>query len=162
MSDRVQNILGDDDWDMAQDAPGFEWRRLRLGRRLGSELLGASVFDVPPGAKMFPYHLHHANEELLVVVSGELAVRAPDGEHPLGPGDAMAFRRGPEGAHQVRNTGPGPARVMVVSTMIEPDLTELPETGKYGLFAGAAPGGQAAGAIQRFVRVEDVDYLEGE
>lgn len=162
MSERVQSFLADDDWDMVQEAPGFSWRRLRLGRRLGSELLGASVFDVPPGEKTFPYHLHHGNEELLLVLAGAVTVRAPDGEHTLGPGDAMAFRRGPDGAHQVRNSGPDNARLVVISTMIEPDVTQFPQTGKFGLFAGAAPGGQAEDAIQRFVRVEDVDYLEGE
>jgi len=46
--------------------------------------------------------------------------------------------------------------------LLGPGDAEYPETGKYGPFAGAAPGGQAAGAVQRFVRVEDVDYLEGE
>jgi uncharacterized cupin superfamily protein len=89
-----ENVLGHE-WDVEQDQPGFRWKRLRLGRRLGGELLGASVYEMPPGERSFPYHFHHGNEELLVVVEGSVAVRTPEGEQKLGKGAAALFNGDP-------------------------------------------------------------------
>lgn len=152
-----------DDWDVEQSQPGFTWKRMRLGRRLGGELLGASVYELPPGERTWPYHLHHANEELLLVLEGTPTLRSSEGERELSPGDAMIFRRGPSGAHQVGNHSDRPARILIVSTMVEPEISEYPESGKLGLFAGAAPGRVADDrALEAFVRDERVDYFEGE
>jgi hypothetical protein len=47
--------------------------------------------------------------------------------------------------------------------MIDPDITEFPDTGKVGLFAGAPPGGSASRTLQAFLRGDaEVDYFEGE
>ena len=41
------------DWDAERDEAPYRWRRARLGRQAGCEALGASVFELPPGAKTF-------------------------------------------------------------------------------------------------------------
>ena len=41
-----------------------------MGRRLGGELLGASVYELEPGERTLPYHFQYGNEELLLVVAG--------------------------------------------------------------------------------------------
>ena len=114
-----------------------------LPGRLGGELLGASVYEIPPGEATWPYHLHYGNEELLLVLEGSPTLRTPDGEHELSPGDSALFPRGQEGAHQVLNRSDRACRVVVVSTMVAPEIGEYPDSGKLGLFAGAAPGGLA-------------------
>jgi len=151
-----------DDWDGEQSQRGFTWKRLRLGQRLGGELLGASVLELPPGERSFPYHLHHANEELLLVLEGAPTLRTPEGERELAPGDAAIFRCGPEGAHQVLNRSDRVARVLVVSTMVAPEIVEYPDSGKIGLFAGDAPGGSGEATLKGFFRTERVDYFDGE
>jgi uncharacterized cupin superfamily protein len=152
-----------DAWDDGNTQPGYEWARMRLGRRLGGARLGASLYELPPGQRLWPYHFHHANEELLIVLAGSVTLRTPTAEQPLGTGDTALFEAGPAGAHAVENTASGPARLLVVSTMIEPDIAEFPDSGKVGLFAGAAPGAPTdAGTLERFVRNEPVDYWEGE
>jgi uncharacterized cupin superfamily protein len=152
-----------DDWDTEQSQPGYSWKRMRLGRRLGGELLGASVYELPPGQAAWPYHLHHANEELLLVLDGTPTLRTPQGERTLAPGDAALFLRGPDGAHQVINRSERSARILVVSTMIAPEIGEYPDSGKIGLFAGAAPGGIATErSLEGFLRPEWVEYWEGE
>jgi uncharacterized cupin superfamily protein len=81
----------------------------------------------------------------------------------LGEGDTALFAIGPEGAHAIRNAASGPARVMVVSTMVEPDIGEFPDSGKFGLFAGVAPGGPDEQAtLEVFVPRDSVEYFEGE
>ncbi len=121
------------------------------------------MFELPPGQHSFPYHLHHANEELLIVLEGSVGVRSKDGERALERGESALFPTGEDGAHQIVNRSEQPARIIVLSTMIEPDITEFPDTGKVGLFAGAPPGGSAPRTLQAFLRGDaEVDYFEGE
>ena len=91
------------DWDAEQDQGPFRWRRARVGRQAGARELGASVFELPPGASTFPLHAHYANEELLVVLAGRPTLRTIDGERELEEGDVVSFPTGRDGAHRVDN-----------------------------------------------------------
>ena len=102
---------------------------LRIGRPAGCAL-GASVWELQPGASQFVYHFHHGSEELLLVLRGSPTVRMHDGDHALEVGDVLSFPLGPEGGHQIRNDGDETARVLLVSTNASPDVAEYPETGK--------------------------------
>ncbi|HYY88457.1 MAG TPA: cupin domain-containing protein [Chloroflexota bacterium] len=113
-----------------------EWETERAGCRVamvaaaaGARRLGASVVEVPPGGLSSPYHIHHANEELLVVLSGTPELRTPDGHRRLTPGEVVSFARGPDGAHRLRNTSTEPCRLLFVSEMNFPDVAEYPDTG---------------------------------
>jgi len=88
----VVNLFGDE-WDGRRDRPGWHWSRLDVGDRAGAELLGASLYELEPGEKSFPYHWHHGQEEMLVLVDGEPTLRTPEGERQLSRGDVVAFRR---------------------------------------------------------------------
>jgi uncharacterized cupin superfamily protein len=123
--------LHDPDWDQERDAPPFRWRRARLGRQAGSRDLGASLFEVPPGAATFPLHIHYANEELLLVLAGRPTLRTLEGDRELSEGEVVALPAGREGAHRVVNDTDEPVRVLLVSTMHAPDINEFPETGEY-------------------------------
>ena len=140
------------------------FRRKQLGRAAGSEELGCSLYEVPPGKKSWPYHFHAGNEEAVYVLAGEGAVRTPDGETPISPGSYVALPAGEEGAHRISNTGDEPLRYLAVSTMNDPDVTGYPDSGKLGVFAGAPPGGPSDERIvSGYFREDDaVDYWEGE
>jgi uncharacterized cupin superfamily protein len=125
----VPNIY-EPEFDAERDAPPYVWQRARLGRQAGCERLGASLFDVAPGASTFPLHVHLHNEELLVVVSGTPTLRTLDGEQTLAPGDVVAFPAGNEGAHELRNDSAEPVRLLVVSTMVAPEINVFPDTGE--------------------------------
>ena len=114
-------------WDEVPDWGGVGARRLV---RSASNALGASVWELQPGASQFVYHFHHGSEELLVVLRGRPTVRMHDGEHPLSEGDVVPFPPGPEGGHQIRNDENEVARVLLVSAHANPDVAEYPETGK--------------------------------
>jgi uncharacterized cupin superfamily protein len=120
------------DWDVELDSPPFRWRRARLGRQAGSEQLGASLFEVPPGAATFPLHAHFNNEELLVVLAGRLRLTVADGSsRELATGDVVACPAGRAGAHRLDNDGDETARVLIVSTMKAPEINEMLEDGSY-------------------------------
>jgi len=158
----MENIFATD-WDAHEDHPGYEWNRIRLARRLGGEMLGASVYVLGPGQKSFPYHFHHANEEMLVVVEGAVTVRTPQGDQPAGRGDALIFKRGSDGTHQVINTSEDEARILMISTMVEPEVAEYPDSGKVGVFAGRAPGESGQANLWKYLDGSaERDYFDGE
>ena len=116
------------EFDVEQDRPPYVWQRARLGRAAGSERLGASLFHVPPGATTFPLHAHLHNEELLVVVTGTPTLRTLEGERTLKPGDVVAFPAGRAGAHELRNASEEVASLLIVSTMLAPEINLFPDT----------------------------------
>jgi uncharacterized cupin superfamily protein len=128
---KIVNLNGDE-WDAVEEHEGFTVREKGLGERLGAELIGGCVYEVEPGKKLWPYHTHHANEEWLIVLRGRPTLRTPDGEQELVEGDVACFPRGPSGAHQVSNRTDGPARVLMLSTLVLPEIVEYLDTGKVG------------------------------
>jgi uncharacterized cupin superfamily protein len=150
-------------WEAEQDQGPFRWRRARVGKQAGAQELGASVFDVPPGASMFPLHVHYANEEMLVVLSGRPTLRTIDGERVLAAGEVVLCPTGRAGAHRVDNRADEPARILVVSTMIGPDVVEHLDSEK--VYARSYPPGadRPANAVEVMVKREDSrEFFEGE
>jgi uncharacterized cupin superfamily protein len=148
------------EFDLETQNHGFIQKRVRVGQQAGAARLGASAYELPPGTTPFPYHLHYANEELLIVLSGSPSLRLPDGWHELASGDVVAFRVGEEGAHQVSNPSSEPARVLIVSTMVGPEVVRYPDSDKVAARA-VAPGGQP-GFMGVFSTADSVDYWKDE
>ena len=146
-------------FDEEEEQPGFAHRRARLGRQAGSEHLGASLYEVDPGQAVCPYHWHAAEEEMLIVVSGQASLRTPEGWRELKPGKVVAFATGIEGAHQVANRSEAPVRVLLLSESKDPEVCGYPDSRK--IMADAFLGGP--GEVSDMWRIDDaVDYYEGE
>lgn len=132
------NLYGDE-WDVErQSADGATVRMRHVGHGLETELIGGILMEVGPGY-VGTYHLHYGNEELLLILAGRPTVRTPEGERELEPGDVAFFRRGREGLHAIANRSDGPARFFLLSSKVHPDVTERPEEGVIGVFAGDVP-----------------------
>ena len=153
--------LFEPEFDADQQREGFTYRRAKLGGQAGAEKLGASLYEIPPGQATFPYHAHSANEEMLIVLDGRPSLRTPAGWRELEPGEVVAFPAGEEGAHQLANRSDRPARVLVVSTMIAPEVTHYPDSGKL-MAATRAPGASGEGFQEAFRRDQAADYWQGE
>jgi uncharacterized cupin superfamily protein len=137
----------DPEFDHSSERVGYRWRGARVGKAVGGEQIGASVYELPDGERTYPYHFHNAMEEWLIVLEGTPTLREPDGERVLRRGDVVCFPTGPDGAHQVT----GPATVMILSANRAPEVNVYPDSGKVGV----RPGGN--------FRLDDaVDYWEGE
>ncbi len=144
-------------FDEPRDQPGFQTRRARVGRQIGAERLGVSLWEVDPGEAAYPYHLHLGEEELVVVLAGRPSLRSPSGWRELDEGEIVSFPRGEAGAHQIVNRTAEPARFLAISTNREPDIVLYPDSGKVGV-AQRTPGG-----LHLFFRQSDVvDYHDGE
>jgi uncharacterized cupin superfamily protein len=126
---KVFNLLGDE-WQHTRDREGWQTKFALVGGHIGAELIGATLAEVEPGERLWPYHTHHSNEEWVIVVRGEPTLRTPGGEQTLAEGDVVCFRRGKEGAHQVINRTESPVRVLMLSTMVSPEIIEYLDSGK--------------------------------
>jgi len=119
-----------------EGAPGDRGRAARVRPKIGGSRLGMSVYDLPPGEAIGPYHFEWTDEEWLIALAGQVAFRGPSGDQTLEPGDVVCFPLGPDGAHQIRNVGDATARVAIVSTNNEFGIVEYPELQKVGIWAG--------------------------
>lgn len=146
-------------FDELREHPGFRARRARLGRAAGAERLGLSLWEVPPGEAAYPYHYHLGEEELVVLLEGELSLRTTAGWRELRQGEVVSFLRGEDGAHQLVNRAEQAARFLAVSTGGDPDIVVYPDSGK----VGASERHPQGGGLQAMFRAADsVDYYDGE
>jgi uncharacterized cupin superfamily protein len=138
------------------DPEGFRAGVARLGKLLGATESGISVYDLPPGQSICPYHYEVGEEEWLLVLDGNPTLRHPGGSDVLDPWDVVSFPRGPEGAHAVRNETERIAKVLMFSTVVVPTATVYPDSDKVGIWTGDPE-------TDLLVRRESgVDYYDGE
>jgi uncharacterized cupin superfamily protein len=149
-----------DDWDGTNDRDGWRSRYLGVGKRLGAQKLGATMYEIQPGQRTFPYHWHNALEEMGIVVAGEPTLRNPSGERRLVPGDVVLFRCGQDGAHQLRNDTDQPVRVLMVSTQADIEVAVYPDSDKIGVMARGVGGGDPVRMIVQ--GTSGVGYYDGE
>jgi type I restriction enzyme, R subunit len=151
----IYNLNGDE-WNLETEHEDYVFKDCWVGARIGAELIGGSMYEVAPGKKQGPYHTHHGNEEWAIVIRGRPTLRTPEGERDLREGDVVCFPRGKAGAHQVINRTDEPARVLVLSTLLTPDVVEYLDS---GVVAATSP---ADGRLF-YARVgPDVEYWAGE
>lgn len=122
--------LNTDGWDGTRDREGWRVKGALVGQHIGGELIGATMSEVEPGSKLWPYHTHYLNEEWVIVLRGEPTLRTPEGEQVLKEGDVVCFPRGKEGAHQIINRTGSPIRVLMLSSMVRGEVIEYLDTGK--------------------------------
>src|SRR5436189_5235039 len=81
-----------DDWESLGEE---EWQGGGRSRTLPrGEHLGATLYELPPGATGGLYHFHHGAEELLVMLRGRATLRTPAGERKLEEGVSFTVARG--------------------------------------------------------------------
>lgn len=146
------------EFDELREHPGFNCRRARIGRQVGSERVGASLWELPAGEAAYPYHYHLAEEELLIVLSGRPSLRTPDGWRELEEGEVVSFPVGEPGAHQIVNNTDESVRFLAVSNQ-QPDIVIRPDSGMLGASERRPDGG---GLHKHFRLGDAVEYFEEE
>jgi uncharacterized cupin superfamily protein len=134
------------------DPLGYHVLYQRIGPLIGAEQLGLSVYELPPGQSVCPYHYEVGFEEWLVVLSGAPTLRTSDGEQELRPWDVAFFPDGEDGAHKVTNRTGETVRVAILSNKTQPGVAIYPDSGKLGVWPQ-----------NKLFRLADaVDYWDGE
>ena len=140
--------------------PLYDSRGARLAPGTAARKLGASFDIIAPGKRACPYHLHHAQEEMFVVIEGSGTLRVAGEMLPLVAGDVVFIPPGAEYPHQIINSSDAPLKYLSISTRDMPEICEYPDSGKYMAWCNTPEGGEGFGASQR--AVNDLDYWDGE
>jgi uncharacterized cupin superfamily protein len=128
---------------------------------MGLTRLGATYTEVPPGKTACPYHVHHAKDEMFVVLAGKGEYRFGSVVHQVQAGDVLAAPvGGAEYAHQLVNTGNEPLKYIAISSAAQIEVCEYPDSGKFQVIH--RPGSEEAKF--RFVGRQEttLDYWDGE
>lgn len=150
------------DWETV-DRGDIGWRRKGLATAAGGEAIGCSLYELPAGNRSWPYHYHGANAEALYVLEGTGALRLDGETMALEVGDYVAFPADERGAHRVVNDTDTLLRYLMVSTMVSPDVTIYPDSGKVGAYVESAPGRSDERSVGGYFQLDDaVGYWTGE
>ncbi len=120
----------------ADDPEGFRTRGFRVGGHVGASRTGISVYELPHGQAICPYHYENPEEEWLLVLDGRPTLRDPGGEHALEPWDVVFFPAGPDGAPAVRNDTGETIRVLMFSDRSTVAASVYPDSGKIAIWTG--------------------------
>lgn len=140
-------------------APLYESTSARLGTATAACKLGASIDIVPAGKRACPYHYHHAQEEMFIVIEGSGTLRVAGELLPLKCGDVVFIPAGPQYPHQILNTSNAPLKYLSISTRESPEICVYPDSGKHQAIAHA-DGVLTVQAVHR--EESSLDYWDGE
>ena len=139
------------------DPEGYRAGSDRFGPRIGAGRLGATVYELPPGQALCPYH-YESEEEWLLVLEGQVTLRHPEGEDVLGPGDVTAFPVGPAGAHKTTNDGTETVRLVMFATSDPMGYTVYPDSDKVAYWTESSDPRDNV----RVRRGQKLEYYDGE
>jgi uncharacterized cupin superfamily protein len=129
------NVFGAEFEYDADDPDGYRCGVARVGKAAGGEELAVKLYEIPPGQSLCPYHYEYV-EEWVIVLDGQVILRAPDGEERLERGAVVRFEPGPAGAHKLTSGDSQSARVLMFSSSREPAVAVYPDSDKIGVWPG--------------------------
>ncbi|MGA0611173.1 cupin domain-containing protein [Caldimonas sp. KR1-144] len=134
--------------------PLYDSRCGGLSDGTAARKLGAAIDVVPPGKRSCPYHLHHAQEEMFIVIEGEGTLRVAGEMVPIRAGDVIFIPPGKDYPHHIINTSEAPLKYLSISTKEKPEICEYPDSGKVMAWAPGVDLLNRPGI--------NVDYWDGE
>ena len=149
----------------ARPGTDFDARFAQIAAPLGATKLGCNLTVVPPGKKAWPHHVHHANDEMFVILAGEGTLRFGAERYAVRAGDVIVCPTGgPERAHQIINTSDAELRYLSISTKVLPEIAEYPDSQKVGALDMATPPGETSPRPFRLMGrlASSLDYYDGE
>jgi uncharacterized cupin superfamily protein len=148
------------EFDDVEENGIYTSRRALFSASLGARQLGYNLTVLPPGKVQCPFHSHHGEEEMFLILEGEGELRFGGARYPIRKHDVIACPTGgPEVAHQIINTGTRPMRYLALSTRADLDACEYPDSQKVLVVTGrhGEPG------LRKMFRAETtVDYYDRE
>jgi uncharacterized cupin superfamily protein len=102
-------------------------QRKRLGNAVGLDHFGVNLTTLKPGAQSAQRHWHHAEDELIYVLAGEVVLCENEGETILRPGDAAGFKAGVANGHCLVNRTAQDAVYLEIGTRAPREQAEYPD-----------------------------------
>jgi uncharacterized cupin superfamily protein len=131
--------------------------RGQISDHIGAKKLGYNLTVLPPGKAQCPFHCHHGEEEMFLILEGEGELRFGDKRYPIRKHDVIACPPGgPEVAHQIINTG---ATTMRYLALVDVETCEYADSQKILIVAGR----RGERALRKMFRAENtVNYYDRE
>ena len=120
-----QNLFSDT-WDGDKEETRT---RHRVFWRPDDARMGATLYELAPGAPEDRVHMHYGAEEMFFVLSGRPVLRNQDGTEELAPGDFVFCPEGRAGLHAFSNPSDEAAEILAISAGSFPDVVAYPEHG---------------------------------
>lgn len=148
------------EFDDVEENGIYSSRRALFSASIGARSLGYNLTILPPGKAQCPFHVHHAEEEMFLILDGEGELRFGHKRFPIRKHDVIACPTGgPEVAHQIVNTGAAPLRYLALSTLAEIEVCEYPDSNKVSILSSR----RDTGSLRKIFRAEaSVDYYDRE
>lgn len=147
-------------FDDVEENGRYTSSRGQISNHIGAKQLGYNLTVLPPGKVQCPFHCHHAEEEMFLILEGEGELRFGDQRYPIRKHDVIACPTGgAEVAHQIVNTGTMTMRYLSLSTKAELEACEYPDSQKVLI----SVRDQGRRKYRKLFRVEDaVEYYDRE
>jgi len=135
-------------------------RRASISDHIGARNLGYNLTVLPPGKVQCPFHCHYGEEEMFLILEGEGELRFGEERYAIRRHDVIACPPGgADVAHQIINTGTTTMRYLALSTLVEVDASEYPDSQKILVVSGK----RGDGGLRKLFRAENtVDYYDRE
>jgi uncharacterized cupin superfamily protein len=125
------------EFDDVEENGRYTSSRGQISDHIGAKKLGYNLTVLPPGKVQCPFHNHHGEEEMFLILEGEGELRFGDQRYPIRKHDVIACPPGgPEVAHQIINTGKTTMRYLALSNLVEIEACEYPDSNKVMIAAG--------------------------
>lgn len=148
------------EFDDVEENGFFTSKRALFSASIGAKQLGYNLTVLPPGKAQCPFHVHRGEEEMFLILDGEGELRFGEQRYPIRKHDVIACPTGgPEVAHQIINTGTTDMRYLALSTLVDVEVCEYPDSRKVSIFA-AVDG--KPGLRKIFHAEATVDYYDRE
>ncbi len=152
--------LDEVEFDDIEENGLYTSKRGQISDHIGAKKLGYNLTVVPSGKAQCPFHNHHGEEEMFFILEGEGELRFGEKRYPIRKHDVIACPTGgPEVAHQIINTGTTPLRYLALSTLVDIETCEYPDSQKISVVTG----NRGESGLRKMFRAEaTVDYYDRE
>jgi uncharacterized cupin superfamily protein len=149
--------LDEVEFDDIEENGCYTSKRAQFSAGIGAKQLGYNLTVLPPGKAQCPFHNHHGEEEMFLILDGVGELRFGNARYPLRRHDVVACPPGGRDvAHQIINTGSEPLRYLALSNRVEIETCEYPDSNKI-MIASREP------RLWKMFRAEQtVDYYDRE
>jgi uncharacterized cupin superfamily protein len=139
----------------------FEVGLSDIDEQLGLSGIGATLHVVPAGKTAWPYHRHHCNDELFLILDGTGELRIGDRRLPIRAGDLIGAPAGGE-AHQIINSSSAELRYIAFANRMQADVVEYPDSGRIAVDVAHGNDKEAPSIFSVAGKLGPLGYWEGE
>ena len=105
----------------------------------GLSQFGALIQTIPPGVATSSNHRHAHEDEMVLLLEGEVLLHEGGTSTCMTAGDAAVFPAGVAVGHHLENVSDAPARLLVVGTRAATDIITYTEDGRRRVRVRALP-----------------------